>query len=358
MKQILSLSMVLVLSVLLMAGCGQNQTATGAADADDSQAVVVDTDDVPTAPDEDDTPDTPAANADEELHFVFVTPLFAHPVWLVARDGFYVAAEEFNFRADWVGPHVIDVDEMIRQIETAIVMGADGIITQGINPDAMVPVLNQAYEAGVPVVVVNSDIPGGPRLAYLGTDPTSLGGLGAQAIIDKLGDEPLNVGFIVAAIDNQIALEMVAGYEQVFETAPGGFTRLTMVADGGDVLEAVQHVENMITTFPELNVVVTVSGAAPGAVARVLVERDMVDQITVMGIDDVDETVIGIRDGVIYATMTQNFFRKGYQASQWLAEYIREGTTPPALINDSGTMIVTIDNIDTYDVDMMVPATW
>lgn len=350
MKKFLAILLALTLAAAILSACGgNNQPPPPAGTANNQQNA---------GQEQAENQEPIATDDEEELFFIFVTPLFAHPVWQIAQDGFNAAAEDFNFRGDWVGPHIIDVDEMIRQIETAIAMGADGIITQGINPEAMVPVLNQSYAAGIPVVVVNSDIPGANRLAYLGTDPTMLGALGAQAILERLGDEPANVGFIVAAIDNQIALEMVAGYSQVFETHPAGFQNLTMVADQGDVLTAVQHTENMITTHPELNVIVTVSGAAPGAAARVVRERDMVGDIIIMGIDDIDETIEGIRDGAIYATMTQNFFRKGYQASQWLAEYIREGRTPPALINDSGTMIVTSENVDTYDVDMMNPAAW
>ena len=61
-----------------------------------------------------------------------------------------------GFAGDWVGPANIDVDSMIKQIEIAIAEGADGIITCGLNPEAMVNVMKQADEAGIPVVLVNA----------------------------------------------------------------------------------------------------------------------------------------------------------------------------------------------------------
>ena len=142
----------------------------------------------------------------EAKHLVFVTPLIAHPVWLAAKEGFDDAAEEFGFRGDWVGPSVIDVDEMIKQIEVAIAEKADGIITQGLNPEAMVPVLKKADEAGIPVVVVNSDIPDAPRLAYLGTDPVNLGTAGANEILEKLAGETPKAAYATTAFTNTVAM--------------------------------------------------------------------------------------------------------------------------------------------------------
>ena len=66
----------------------------------------------------------------------------------------------------------------------------------------------------------------------------------------------------------------------------------------------------------------------------------------------------GIKNDSIYATMTQNFYRKGYQASQWICDYVRDGVEPPALLNDSGTMVVTKDFIASYGEDMKVPSSW
>lgn len=295
---------------------------------------------------------------EEELHLVFVTPLIAHPVWLIAKEGFEDAARDMNFRGDWVGPSVIDAEEMIKQIETAIVEKADGIITQGINPEAMVPVLEKCAEAGIPVIVTNSDIPDAPRLAYLGTDPNNLGSTGAKSILEKMGDTPIKAAYMTAVLDYKIGLDMVAGYEGILETAPGGYSKMTVAEDKGDMLTGVQQWENIFNTYPDTNVAVSVSGTAGAACAKVVQEMGLQDQVTIMAIDDIEETIDGINDGIIYATMTQNFYRKGYQAAQWIVDYIREGKEPAELLNDSGTMVVTKENVATYGENMKDPSFW
>lgn len=77
-----------------------------------------------------------------------------------------------------------------------------------------------------------------------------------------------------------------------------------------------------------------------------------------MGIDDIQETLDGIEAGSIFATMTQNFYRMGYQPVQWLSEFQKEGKKPANVVNDSGTLVVTKENLKTYSQDMRDPSKW
>jgi len=298
--------------------------------------------------------DDPAA---KQLHIVFVTPLIAHPVWLVAKQGFEQAAIDLNFRGDWVGPSVIDANEMIKLIEVAIAEKADGIITQGINPEAMVPVLKKAEEAGIPLIVTNSDIPDGPRMAYLGTDPINLGTIGGEAIVKQLNGTAPKVAAMVSALDYKIGGDIVNGYTNIL-SKQDGYEFKILAESKADMLTAVQQWENIFNTYPDVNVAINVSGEAAAACAKVVKEKGLVGKVTIMAIDDIAETIDGIKEGVIFGTMTQNFYRKGYQSSQWICDFVRYGIKPENLLNDSGTMLVTIDNIDTYAVDMTNPETW
>jgi len=300
----------------------------------------------------------PDQNNEEELHLVFVTPLIDNPVWQAAKDGFDAAAKDFNFRGDWVGPSAIDIDEMIKQIKIAIAEKADGIITQGTNPELMKPVLIKAHEAGIPVVLVNSDISDAPRLAYIGTDPKKFGNLGAKAILKKFGDTPVKVAYMTAALDTRIGVDMVAGYEEILKTAPGGYERLIITEDGADLLNSIKQFENIFNTYPQCNLVVSVTGSGGLAAAKAVQRKGLSGKVIIMAIDDIQQTLDSIRSGSIYGTMTQNFYRKGYQAAQWICDYKRTGKKPEQLINDSGTMVVTLENIDTYKNDMINPESW
>lgn len=345
MKRFITTILVLAMSISMFTGCATKaeETTVATTKVDAVDATVTDTKETETS--------------SEKPHIVFVTPLIAHPVWMIAKEGFDTAAADYDFTGDWVGPSVVDANEMIKQIEVAIAEKADGIITQGINPQAMVPVLEKAEKAGIPVVVVNSDIPDAPRLAYLGTDPVNLGSMGGEAIVEKLGGKEPKVAYMCAMLDYEIGQNMIQGYRDVLSKQTG-YEEMTIQESQADMLTAVQKWQDIFNTYPDTNVAISVAGESGAACAQVVKEMGLEDQVIIMAIDDTQETIDGIKEGVIFGTMTQNFYRKGYQASQWILDYIKNGTKPTEMLNDSGTMVVTIENVETYATDMKNPDTW
>ena len=65
----------------------------------------------------DTTGDTTGDTTTEDLHFVFVSPLLSHPIWLIAKEGFETACEELGVQGDWVGPQGLSSEEMAQLVE-------------------------------------------------------------------------------------------------------------------------------------------------------------------------------------------------------------------------------------------------
>ena len=294
----------------------------------------------------------------EDLHIVYVTPLLASDVWLVSKEGFDDAAAEYGFTGDWVGPSNIDVDSMIKQIETAIAEDADGIITCGLNPEAMVNVMNEANDAGIPVVLVNAgSAMEAPYFAYIGTDAVTLGEMAAEAVVEKLDGEAPKVIYVGSTITNSSVIDSTTGYDNVFSTVDG-YENLSLEEDNDDVATAVELWQNLFTAYPEVNVCANVSPSGAIGAAKVAEEMNISDQVTIMSMDDTAEVLDLIRDGSVYGTMSQNYYRMGWQAAQWIVEYWTEGTTPAEKINDSGTLLVTADNVDNFSESLRDQSTW
>ncbi|AOQ23492.1 D-allose-binding periplasmic protein [Moorella thermoacetica] len=323
-KRILALFLTLIMVAALVAGCGQKSSQQSA---------------------------NSSSSKDKQLHLVFVSPLIGHPIWLVAKEGFDDAAKKYGFQGDWVGPQGIDANAMIQQIENAIASKADGIITMALNPEAFQPVLEKAQKAGIPVVLVNSDAPNAPRLAFIGTDEKNLGTIGAKEIIKKLNGTPAKVLTMQSTMDAKVANKMREAYEEELKKAPGTEI-LARESDNSDMMTAVQKFQNLLRTYPQTNVIIGVAAEVGPAAAKVVDEMGLKDKVNIIAIDDMKETLDYIRSGVIYGTLTQNFYRMGYQAAQLLVENIKEGKKPSQQVIDSGTIFVTKDNIDTYKEQM------
>ena len=297
-------------------------------------------------------------DAGDKLHIVYVTPLIASDVWLVSKEGFDEAAQEFGFQGDWVGPTGIDVDAMIKQIEIAIAEKADGIITCGLNPEAMVGVLEQADKAGIPVVLVNAGSAiEAPYFAYIGTDGEELGAMAGEKIVEALGGKAPQAIYVGSTITNSSVIDTTNGYKSVLSKQPG-YVELSMEENNDDLATSIDLWQNLFTTYPEVNVCANVSPAGAVGAAQVAKEQNKLGDVVIMSIDDTNEVLDLIRDGSVYGTMVQNYYRMGYQAAQWIVDYRRDGKEPPAQINDSGTLFVDRDNVDGFQDQLRDKSAW
>ena len=289
--------------------------------------------------------------APKKLNLVFVTPLIAHPVWDVARAGFEAAAKELGFDGQYVGPQGIDPADMVNQIELAIASKVDGIITMPIAPTAMRPVFKKAAQAKIPIVFVGAEDPESTALAFIGTNEAELGKQGGNAIKAKFGSKPLRAIVLQSTMDASFAIKARDGYLAALKDYPD-FKMVTNEACNSDMQIAMQKFEAAFKAYPEINLVIGVCGEAGPAAAKVIKENKLQNRITVVAIDDVAETMALVKDGSIWGTEAQNFYKMGYLGSKILIDYITKGVKPAQYINDSGSMFVTKENMDTYKASL------
>lgn len=294
--------------------------------------------------------------AGKKLNIVFVTPLVAHPVWDVARAGFEDTAKRLDFNAQYVGPQGIDPAEMVNQIEIALSSKVDGIITMPIAPTAMRPVFKKAADMKTPVVFIGAIDPESTSLASVGTDEDNLGKIGSDAIkayFAKKGNPPLRAVVMQSTMDASFAIKARDGYLKYMASYPN-FKMVVNEFCNSDMLIAMQKYESVFKAYPEINLVIGVCGEAGPAAAKVVKEQKLQSKITTIAIDDVAETMDLIRDGTIYGTKAQNFYKMAQLCSEILVDYLRNGKSPAKNPDkqkydfDSGAIFVTKDNIDNY----------
>jgi ABC-type sugar transport system substrate-binding protein len=288
-------------------------------------------------------------SGDEKLNIVFVTPLVAHPVWDVARDGFEDGLAAFGAEGQYVGPQGIDPAEMVNQIEIAMINGADGIITMPIAPTAMRPIFKKAAEKGVPIVFVGAEDPESTSLAFIGTNEANMGAMGAEGIKAKFaaeGNPPLRAMVLMSTFDASFAIKSRDGYIEAMKDYPD-FEVVLVEACNSDMVIAMDKFSSAFQAYPEINLVIGVCGEAGPAAAKVVKEMGR-DDITIIAVDDVAETMDLVKDGTIYGTMAQNFYKMGHLGVELLVDFITEGKKPAAVSNDSGSIFVTKGNMSTY----------
>ena len=301
----------------------------------------------------------PAFASETELTFTFVLPMVPNEIWVVAKDGFEDACAKYGVKPVVVMPSVPnDINQMNMLIETAIAEGTDGVMTQAVNPAGMAPAFQNLKDAGIPLSLVSSEAADSGRIVLVGTGG-ELGRVAGEYIVEQMGDQEIRYITALWALEAELAISIHSNYTAALAKAPGGAKELVILETKSDQLHITSEYQNAFATYPDANLSINVCGFGAAGAAKAAEEAGIgPDQIFIMGVDDIQETLDQIRAGRIQATMTQNFYRMGYEAARYLYEYVTAGTLPENDVVDAGTMVVNIDNIETYMVDMRDPAAW
>jgi ribose transport system substrate-binding protein len=212
-------------------------------------------------------------------------------------------------------------------------------------------VFKKAAQAKIPVVFVGAEDPESTALAFIGTNEAELGKQGGNANKARFGSKPLRAIVLQSTMDASFAIKARDGYLAALKDYPD-FKMVTNEACNSDMQIAMQKFEAAFKAYPEINLVIGVCGEAGPAAAKVIKENKLQSKITVVAIDDVAETMALVKEGAIWGTEAQNFYKMGNLGSKILVDFITKGKKPASFKNDSGSIFVTKDNMETYKASL------
>lgn len=231
-------------------------------------------------------------------------------------------------------------------VETYIADGVDGLIVVAIDVNGIMPAVEQAAEAGIPVVAVDAILPEGPQVAQVGVDNADAGREIGEELVKWASEQEGTVQLgIVGALNSAIQIVRQDGFESAIE---GSETIETVgVVDGQNVQDvALTAAENLITANPELDAIyATGEPALLGAIAAVESQGKQ-DQVTIFGWDLTAQAIAGIDAGYVEAVVQQSPYGMGEAAVEALETAV-DGGDPDAQI-DVPVTIVTSQNVDEF----------
>ena len=288
----------------------------------------------------------PVQAQDDKKRIVFVSGIVGLPVLQPARIGAQTRGEELGYEVSWVGPTQFSEIAMVEQMEIALAEKVDAVLTSPTNPSVFRPIYEQYAKEGLPIVNVIIDAYQGEdlRVGYIGTDQQQYGINAARHLGEKMGGDA-RIAVLMTTLDmgNQVA--QLAAFEETLKAEFPGMEVVVKEPDQSDAAIAAEKISAILLTYPEVNAIFCLEVACAPAAAQVFRETGRRD-VTVLGIDDVDDTLGAIREGLVWGTMTQDFYKMGYNAVGMVHAHLNGEPVPD--VTDSGTVLVTAGNIDTY----------
>ncbi len=237
------------------------------------------------------------------------------------------------------------IADQVNLVENAINRGVAAIVLAPSDPEALAPAVKRAYEAGIPVAIVDSglaDAAKGTYQAFLSTDNCAAGELVAKTMIDEVGGEGKvavmsyvagvgseigRVGCFVKYIENNSKIELVGPFYSQSQMA-------TALNQTTDILAAN---DDLVGIF---------GANEPTAVGmgRALVQSGKAGKVTAIGFDGNGDLQDFVRDGTLKATAVQGSFQMGELGVKAVIDVLNGEKVEPFI--DTGVVLVTKENID------------
>lgn len=189
----------------------------------------------------------------------------------------------------------VNVDQQVAIIENQITRGVSALAVAPAGASEVIPVLDRARAAGIPVVIVDTDVNWAPKLGYVGGDNLKAGRMAGEFIVGRLGGSG-KVAIIRGILGVATHDERVTGFQQAIANATGIQLAAVQPANSERAL-GMSVMENLLTSHPDLKAVFATNDQMALGAVEAVAARNLTGRVAVVGIDATWEAVRAVQAG-------------------------------------------------------------
>ena len=243
----------------------------------------------------------------------------ASDFWTISRKGTEKAAAELpdveiDFRIDSDG----SAAEQQRIVDDLLAKGVSGFAISPVDPVNQTQMLNRAAQQAL-VVTQDSDAPNSNRVCYIGTDNVAAGRQAGELIKEAL-PQGGKIMLFVGSLDAANAQQRYQGIKEALQNS--NIQILDVRTDNTDRVRAKSNAADTLVNFSDVAALVGLWSYNGPAIISAVRDAGKVGKVKIIAFDEEDETLNGIKDGSIYATVVQQPFEFGYQSMKLIVSIL------------------------------------
>lgn len=192
-----------------------------------------------------------------------------------------------------------DMNLQINQVENMISNGCQVIILKPYDMSACAPISTACSEAGIPLVVICSDITSDYDCAVMVSNE-DIGRMKAEAIVEALGGEG-NVAILNGTLSQQGWVEQADAAKALFAEYPGITVVDEQVAENNDQANAITVAENWITAGVDIDAIWCSQDTVAMGAGTSFQEAGL--EAYIVGQGGMEDAQIAIENGILDATI-------------------------------------------------------
>lgn len=238
------------------------------------------------------------------------------------------------------------IADQVNMVENAVNRGVAGIVLAPSDPDALVPAVKKAWEARIPVVIIDSMLAKGAEQyfqSFLSTDNRKAGELAAKALIDRVGTEgKIAVMSYVAGAGSEIG--RVGGFTDYIKAN----SKLEIVGpfySQSQMATALNQTTDVLAANADLKGIFGANEPTAIGMGRAIKQAGKSGKIVAIGFDGNQDLQEFVKDGTLAAIIVQSSFQMGELGVKTVSKVMKKEKVEKFV--DTGVVVVTKENIDT-----------
>lgn len=291
--------------------------------------------------------------AAKKLVIGYATKSATNQGWILINSGAEQAAKDLKVKLVMLGPpKENDIAGQLGVVEDMINQKVDALVIAPCDSVGIAPAVEKANKKKIPVIAVDTAIVGGKVTSFVATDNLKASASAALWLGQKLGGKG-NVVMINGMISQSTGKERRDGF---YNTLKKKYPDMKVVAEipaDWDTEKALKGMEDAIRANKKIDAVFCCwDGGTIGAI-QALEAAKLMDSVTLVGFDCAPDALKAMKAGKVQADIAQFLYKMGYMGIE-AAVKAAKGQKISARI-DTGSMLVTLDNLDQFIKDNHIP---
>jgi ribose transport system substrate-binding protein len=276
----------------------------------------------------------------------------SHSFWLTVKSGADAAGKDLDVKIIWKGAaQETDYSGQINIVEDMINQRVDGIVLAPSHGDSLVPMVERAQTAGIPVTIFDSGISTEKYLSYVSTDNRLGGAVAARRMGEKLGGKG-KVAILGVKKGSVSTDEREDGFRDTIQKEFPGITLVPIIFYGeANAAKSLHVAEDLLTAHSDLAGLFASNESSTVGAVNAIRQRNL-GRVTLVGFDATADLIRHVREGAIDSLVVQNPFKMGYEGVKTIVDKI--GGKQPERRIDTGVELLTKDNVDTPKIQELI----
>lgn len=251
--------------------------------------------------------------------------------------------KDFGFSVIMENKKGYQVLEQIKAIDNMLDKNISALIISPINDVRVIEKLNQVSKKNIPIVNVNIDVEGSERLVYIGSNYIQAGRVAASLFKLISNNNEYKVAIITGSklvLGHNLRIK---GFNEFIKENSLNI-KVLCIEENQDIDEISYRVTKKIIDNYNVDGIFFCAAGIKGGL-KAIKEKKIIKKLDIITVDLIPEVKKNMQRGNIVATICQEPYRQGFEATEVIFNYLMMGTKPKSKIIYTCTEIKMKDNL-------------